>query len=52
MEKTFILTVKIEENNTPQNWEFENVNQIEQLALWLIVKNLAEVQINKMLGNK
>jgi hypothetical protein len=47
------LTVKIEvlPNNTPQNWAFsKDVSGIEQLALWVILRELADKNIKKLLS--
>lgn len=50
MTKTFKIEIKILENNTPQTWEFSaGISGIEQLALWVILKELAEKQINKLI---
>lgn len=49
--KEFILKIEIQANNTPQHWEFaKDITGIEQLALWVIVKELAEKNIKKLLG--
>jgi len=48
--KKFRLDVEIQPSNTPQHWSFDNINPIEQLAIWLIVKNLAERNIKKALN--
>lgn len=53
MIKKFTLTVEIQDKNTPQKWEFlKDVSGIEQLAIWMIVKNLADKQIELMLNAK
>ena len=49
-DKTFQLSVTIEAQHTPQKWEFKNVTPIEQLAIWMIVKELAEKNIKKTLS--
>ena len=51
MSKKFVLEVEIQETNTPQNWTFDNINPIEQVAVWMMVKVLAEKKIAEMLGN-
>ena len=48
--KKFTLNIEIKENNTPQNWKFQNIASLEQLALWMIVKNLAEKNIKILLS--
>ncbi len=51
MKKTFTIEVEMLPNNTSQNWTFSaGISPIEQLALWMIIKNLAEKNINKMLN--
>lgn len=49
-EKKFQLTLVIEQQNIPQKWEFKNVSSIEQLAVWMIIKELAEKNIKKNLS--
>ena len=48
--KKFVLNLEIQEKNTPQTWIFENITRIEQLAVWMIVKECAEKQIHGMLN--
>lgn len=53
MTKTFTLQIEIQDRNTPQKWEFsKDVTGIEQLALWVIVKSLADKQIELLLTTK
>lgn len=50
MEKTLIIKIEIQDANTPQTWTFsKDVSGIEQLALWVIVREIAEKNINKMI---
>ena len=50
--KSFVLKIEILETNMPQNWTFKNVSGVEQLAIWTIVKTLAERQLALMIdGN-
>ena len=49
--KTLKIEIEIQQQNTPQKWEFDkSVSGIEQLALWVIIKELAEKNINKLLN--
>ena len=49
--KTFEIKVQVLENNTPQNWTFSaDISGIEQLALCMIVKELADKNINQLLN--
>ena len=48
--KAFTLKIQIQEQNTPQKWEFEGgVSGIEQLAIWRIVEALAKTQQKRIL---
>jgi hypothetical protein len=49
-DKTLDISVKIEANNTPQTWTFSaGVSGVEQLALWVIIRELADKNIKKMI---
>lgn len=49
-DKTLDISVKIEANKTPQTWTFSpSVSGIEQLALWVLVRELAEKNIKKII---
>lgn len=50
--KIFTLVVEIKDTNTPQSWTFDNITGIEQLAVWQIIKHIAEKNINNMLDPK
>jgi hypothetical protein len=48
--KKFTLTIEIQENNTPQKWEFsKECSGIEQLAIWFILCKLAKQQLKKII---
>lgn len=50
MKKTLEVKIEVQDTNTPQNWAFsKDVTGIEQLALWVILKELADKNIKKLL---
>jgi hypothetical protein len=51
MEKTMEIKIEIQDKNTPQAWKFgKDITGVEQLALWMIVKTMAERQIGVLLA--
>lgn len=51
--KKLKIEVEIQANDTPMNWTFEmGISGLETLALWTIVRNNADKQIDKLLGNE
>jgi hypothetical protein len=52
MKKKLTIVLEVLENNTSQNWTFENITSMEQLALWVIVKEMAQKNIWQMLNRK
>ena len=50
--KTFKLEIELQTANTPHKWNFENCSGLEMLAVWTIIKALAETQINELLNLK
>ncbi len=49
--KKLTVTIEIQAHQTPQLFKFENqCSGIDQLAMWTMLKNLAEKQIDKLLG--
>lgn len=49
-EKNFNFNLELQANNTPMNWTFKNTSQIEELAIWTMLKSIAEKQITKLLN--
>lgn len=51
MEKTLTIKAEIQGSNTPQSWTFsKDVSGVEQLAFWVIIKEMAEKNIKKLLS--
>jgi hypothetical protein len=50
MEKSMTVEVKFRATDTPQAWQAEGLSGLEQLAGWMIIKKLAETEIEKMLA--
>lgn len=48
--KTFEFKMEIQDKNTPSDWKFNNMNQIEQVFTWTVIKKIAEDNIKKMIG--
>lgn len=51
--KKFTLTVEIKDDGTPYNAEFSRkCTGIDRIAIWAIVKDLAEESLKQILGQK
>jgi len=46
--KTFILKIEARAKDCPQTFTFENMSMMEQVAIWEIIKRLAEQEQNKL----